>query len=179
MAKMHTKDSLYHFLQENNINYQAFDHPPVHTCSDANNLPFAMDGLSTKHLFLKEEKGDRYFLLITTSEKRINLKGLAEILRVKRLSFGSPEKLEAFLGVKPGAVTILATINDTGRLVLPLIDPDVLAAGLLQCHPLVNTSTVVIAADELKRFYEVIGRELTEVKVPSTTPFPNSELNAT
>jgi len=37
----------------------------------------------------------------------------------------------------------------------------------MQCHPLVNTSTLVIARDDIKRFLDITGHEVCIMDVPS------------
>ncbi len=48
---------------------------------------------------LRDPKSERLFLVVTPEESRVDLKGLAAALGVKRLSFGSPERLESVLGL--------------------------------------------------------------------------------
>lgn len=76
---------------------------------------------------------------------------MAEILEVSKLSFASSGDLNKFLGVDPGAVTLLGVANDKSNLVQVVVD-DKLWGRSLQCHPLVNTATLVINSDGIERF---------------------------
>ena len=79
----------------------------------------------------------------------------------------SRERLQAHLGVEPGAVTLLALINDCEGAVEVVIDRAVWAASALQCHPLVNTATLVIARADVERFLAKTGQVWRVMDVPS------------
>jgi Ala-tRNA(Pro) deacylase len=57
--------------------------------------------------------------------------------------------MERFLGVSPGAVTVLGLMNDKEKNVRLLIDEDILNAELVGCHPCVNTSSLAITVSDL------------------------------
>ncbi|WP_421849335.1 YbaK/EbsC family protein [Marinomonas sp.] len=95
------------------------------------------------------EKVKRHFLVVVSDEKQINLNFLSECLDVKRLSFASPQRLEKYLDTAPGSVSILGVVNDPEGLVEVIIDQDVWQSETLQCHPLVNTSTLVMKLSDL------------------------------
>jgi Ala-tRNA(Pro) deacylase len=63
------------------------------------------------------------------------------------------------LGVAPGSVTAFAAINDAAGRVTVVIDRGLLAEGRINCHPLVNTATTTIAADDLLAFLRATGHE--------------------
>jgi len=44
-------------------------------------------------------------------EKQVDLKELARTLGVGKLGIASPERLRRYLGVEPGAVTLLGVVN--------------------------------------------------------------------
>src|SRR3546814_7277621 len=80
--------------------------------------------------------------LVTCLEDRaVDLKALGERLDAGRFSFGSAERLMTHLGVRPGAVTPFAVINDKAGAVTMVLDSAVMAGGPVNCHPLVNTMT--------------------------------------
>ena len=105
------------FLDQNQIPYQRFSHPPVFTCEEARQVAPDLPGADTKNLFLRDGKGKRHFLVTVPDHKSVNLKALSAALEVKNLTFASPERLLRFLGVTPGAVTLLGVFNDSERAV--------------------------------------------------------------
>lgn len=156
---------IYKFLDENDIKYKKFEHEAVFTCDDVMNLDEEIPGVGTKNLFLRDKNGGRHFLVSVGHEKSVDISGLQEVIGSTKLSFGSAERLEKHLGVTPGAVTLLALINDPGHQVEVIIDKDIWGKSL-QCHPLVNTATLVIEPEDFERFFELTGHNPTITKVP-------------
>jgi len=159
-------NDLFTFLARNAIVYQRHDHPPVYTVEEAGRLVPNLPAAKTKNLFLRDQKGRRHFLVCVEAAKRIDLKALAGILDVKRLSFGSARRLEAYLGVTPGAVSVFGVIHDTGQGVEIIFDRPLWQQPAFQFHPLVNTSTLCISREELNRFVDLTGHKITVVDLP-------------
>jgi len=160
---------IYRFLTEHNIHYERHDHPAVFTCEEAERLVPPLAATRTKNLFLRDRKGRRHFLVVVGYEKAVDLKGLTSLLGVKKLGFASPARLERYLGVEPGAVSILGLANDIEQEVEVIIDESLWHAEALRCHPLVNTSTLVISQDDIRRFLEITGHLVRVLDVPTRT----------
>ena len=156
----------FKFLDSHDIAYVRHDHPAVYTVEEADRLVPELPGAKTKNLFLRDDKGKRHFLVLVPSDKRVNLKALKAVLGVKRISFGSPERLKKHLGIEPGAVSLLAVFNDNDHKVEVFMDRDLWAAETFLFHPLVNTSTLVINKAAIERFLEATGHELNVVDIP-------------
>lgn len=152
-------------LTAQSIAYEYHAHAAAFTCDDVSGLGLDVDGVETKNLFLTD-RGDLFFLLVTTHEKRVDLKEFARAQSLPKLSFGSPEKLMEFLGVEPGSVTILGVLNDSGNRVTLFVDEDIWRHDRIRCHPLINTATIVLARDDLARFLEDARHVPKIVKVP-------------
>ena len=90
-------------------------------------------------------------------DKAIDLKKLAGQIGAARLSFGSVDRLAEFLGVKPGAVTAFALINDPECKVNVVLDGAMLAHARVNFHPLDNTMTTTISSQDLLRFVAACG----------------------
>ena len=156
----------FEFLDTHDIAYVRHDHPAVYTVEEADRLVPDLPGAKTKNLFLRDDKGKRHFLVLVPSDKRVNLKALKNVLGVKRISFGSPERLKKHLGIEPGAVSLLAVYNDDKQAVEVFMDRDLWAADTFLFHPLVNTSTLVVKKKDIERFLEATGHELNVVDIP-------------
>lgn len=114
--------AIYSLLDQLAIPYQRVDHPPVFTCEEASKLLPDLPAAKTKNLFLRDPKSERLFLVVSPEDHRVDLKALAVMLGVKRLSFGSPERLDAVLGLTPGSVTLLAMVRDREKAVELVVD---------------------------------------------------------
>ena len=157
----------YQFLKDNQIEYERHDHPPVYTVADVERLVPPLPAVKTKNLFLRDKKGRRHFLVAVPAQKRVDIKGLGAAIGSGHLSFGSPDRLKTYLGVEPGSVTVLATINDQKNAVELYFDRVLWEEERFQFHPLVNTSTLLISREDLRRFFELTGHEVRLVDVPS------------
>ena len=146
------KKDIYHFLAENTIKYERYDHPAVYTFEQANRLVPDLEAVRTKNVFVRDKKGRSHFMIMVGDGRRIDLQALSDKLNVRRLSLGSPERLQALLGVDPGAVSPLALINDGDNKVDLLFDKALAEECFFQCHPMVNTSTLRLEKDELLSF---------------------------
>ena len=159
--------TIYEFLEANGIPYERHDHPPVFTCDDVNRLIPDLPGSKTKNLFICDSKGKHHFLVSVPDEKSVDLKSLGLALGVKRLRFASANRLEKHLKLEPGAVTILGVLNDTAGKVKVVVDQALWDADALQCHPLVNTATLVISLESLRTFLTCTGHSATVMDVPA------------
>jgi Ala-tRNA(Pro) deacylase len=144
-------------LAELGIPYERFDHTPVFTCDEAYAALPHNAAVQTKNIFLRDKRGRRHLLLVTTCEKAVDIKKFAGQADADHLSFASPERLMKYLGVEPGSVTVLGLINDTEKAVELYVDRDVWDTPQWRCHPLVNSATLVLARTDLERFFAHTG----------------------
>ncbi len=158
---------IYQFFAEHDIEYERHDHPPVFTCEEADRLVPDSPGAKTKNLFLRDKKGRRHLLVVVGYEKTVDLKALSSLVCINNLSFASPKRLKKYLCVEPGAVTVLGVINDLNKEVEVIIDKDLWNSNAFRCHPLVNTSTLAISKENLKRIFDITEHEIRIVDVPS------------
>ena len=157
---------IYRFLDENQIAYERYDHPPVFTCEEAERLVPPLPAVPTKNLFLRDRTGGRHFLVAVGYQKGVDLKALSAMLGARKLSLASRERLDRLLGVEPGCVTLLGIVNDEGRGVEVIIDQDLWRADALACHPLVNTSTLVISRQDIERMLRITRHAFRILNVP-------------
>lgn len=159
-------NDFYRFLVKNHIEYERHDHPPVYTVEEARRLVPPLSAAKTKNLFLRDKKGKRHFLVVVPAEKRVDIKALPQAVGSDRLSFGSANRLKKYLGVEPGSVTLFAIFNDPRHAVELIVDENLWEAEAFQFHPLVNTSTLVISRENLRRFIAKTGHGVSILKVP-------------
>ena len=169
---MQTADDLCQFLNLNQIAFQRCDHPAVFTCAEAEALVPPLPGAKSKNLFLCDDKGKRHFLVVVPAEKQVNLKALSHALEIKKLRFASPKRLDRHLGLTPGAVTLLAVVNDPEHVVTVVVDAAIWAADALLCHPLVNTSTLSLTLGGIEQLLAVTGHTPTVIDVPARAATP-------
>ena len=145
-------------LNELNIPYERFEHPPLFTVTEAKEHQDQMHGMHVKNLFLRDKK-KRNFLLVAEQDTEINIKTLYTKIESDRLSFGSPDRLWQFLGVRPGAVSPLALINDRSSDVTLVFEDKLQADHSIYFHPLVNDVTLGVKLTQLASFFVFTGHE--------------------
>ena len=151
-------------FEEFKIKYRKYEHPPLFTVIDAKKYQKKMVGMHVKNLFLRDKK-KRNFLLVTEQDAEINLKTLHNKIKSDRLSFGSPDRLWQYLGVRPGAVSPLALINDVGKSVTLLLQDILRTEQQIHFHPLVNDLTIGVDLGDLDAFFKFTGHETRFIKL--------------
>ena len=151
-----TKADLFNRLRELDISVTTFEHRPVFTVDQSLSIRGDIDGGHCKNLFLKD-KSKKLWLLITLEDVMVDLKKLRHLIGSRHLSFCRETILDEVLGVKAGAVTPFALINDHERRVNVVLDSNILEHELLNFHPLENTSTTTIRSADLVHFINGCG----------------------
>lgn len=154
-----SEDDLYAFLETLGVRWTRHGHPPLFTVEESQALRGELPGGHCKNMFLKERKGG-YWLAVCLEDRAIRIKHLEKAAGAKRLSFGDEAALWDLLGVRPGAVTPYALINDReARAVRLILDRQMLEHEILNFHPLHNEATIAISTGDLMRFFAATGHE--------------------
>jgi Ala-tRNA(Pro) deacylase len=139
-------------LDQLGISYERYTHPPVFTSEEAAEHWAAISATRVKNLFLRNKKGDRHYLVILEVGKQADLRHLVKVIGGDRLSFGSPERLMASLGLTPGSVSPFGLLNDRRKAVRVIVDEDLRRAERLIFHPNINTASLTISRPDFERF---------------------------
>lgn len=142
---------VYDLLERLGIDFWRVDHDAAHTmedCAQADQL-LGEDTAICKNLFLRNSKGDQYFLLMLPGEKKFRAKDVAHQIGSTRLSFADEEKMEEYLDILPGSVSVMGLMNDHDDHVELLIDEDVLRLPYVGCHPCMSTTSMRLATKDL------------------------------
>ncbi|MBD1580764.1 prolyl-tRNA synthetase associated domain-containing protein [Pseudoalteromonas sp. S16_S37] len=153
-------------LQQLDIKALQYEHPPLHTCDEADKLQLEREGTRIKNLFLRDNYGRRHLLLLLRAQLKVDLKALSSQQGVSRLGFASDARLEKYLHIKPGCVSALALINDTEQQVELWIDRGLWSAEQWQCHPLNNTKTWVLTKPQLQKFWQYTNHTPHVIDIP-------------
>ncbi len=160
MTESERERKLLDRLESLGIVYTRIEHPAVYTVEQARSHWNDLAGAHCKNLFLRNKKGNHHYLVILEDSKSADLKALTRLLGEDRLSFASPQRLERFLGLEPGAVSPFGLINDSGKEVRVLIDQDLKGASIIYFHPNVNTATVGLSFADFERFLQHCGQDI-------------------
>ncbi|MBO5221644.1 MAG: prolyl-tRNA synthetase associated domain-containing protein [Clostridia bacterium] len=156
----------YDLLDTLKIPYQRIDHEPAMTMEVCAEIDKVLDATICKNLFLCNRQKTDFYLLMMPGDKPFKTKDLSAQIGSSRLSFASPEDMEKYLDITPGAVSVMGLMNDREGTVRLLIDEDILKGTLVGCHPCVNTSSIRIPTEDLiKIFLPAVKHTYTTVKL--------------
>jgi len=161
-------------LDELEISYDRYHHTPVNTCEEADAAVPNVDAVQTKNLFLRDKRGRRHLLLVTSCAKAVDLKAFCGQAGADHISFASAERLAKYLGVRPGSVTVLGLFVDTEHAVELYVDKDVWETARWRCHPMVNTETVVLTRESIEVLLARTGHRPTVLSLTSRSVSGNS-----
>lgn len=157
---------VYELLDLLGISYQRTDHGPADTMEACHDIDAILDCLVCKNLFLCNRQQTKFYLLMMPGDKPFKTKELSGQIQSARLSFASPEKMEEYLDIHPGAVSVMGLMNDHDNQVQLLMDEDVVKEEYLGCHPCVNTSSLKMKVqDVLTKFLPAVHHEPVFVKL--------------
>lgn len=154
-----TPSELLRLLDDLGIAYASYEHAPVFTCEQAYAALPNEPAVQTKNLFVRDKRGRRHLLLVTSCEKAVDVKAFADQAGADHLSFASAERLMKYLGVEPGSVTVFGLANDREGAVELYVDEDVWNTAQWRCHPLTNKGTLVVSRSDLERFFAKTGHK--------------------
>ncbi len=154
------EQKVYDCLKELNIEYVRHEHPPVYTVEEANQYWQGIEGAHAKNLFLRNNKGNRHYLVVLEESKSADLKGLSEKLGAGKLSFASERRLMEHLGLETGAVSPFGLINDQNKAVTAVVDRDLSKVDKVNFHPNVNTATITVSYSDFDKFLKHCGNEV-------------------
>ena len=156
---------VYERLTAMGIAYERHEHPPVATVEEAERHWAGLDAVHCKNLFLRNQKGNRHYLVIVEHSKRADLRTVANQIGDGKLSFASPERLMTHLGVMPGSVSPFGLINDREHHVRVFLDRMLRSAHRISFHPNINTITLTLAFQDFERFLASSGNTIKYVDV--------------
>ena len=159
------RDIVFDKLDGLGIRYSVIEHPPVYTIEEMDSLGI-FDGVNIcKNLFVRNDKGNKHYLIVIGKSKQANLKNISSQIGASRLSFASEERLSKYLGLKKGEVTPLGIINDPEHSVIIILDKDLDDGKPLGVHPNDNTATVILSFNDLVSYINFFGNRLDIVPI--------------
>lgn len=158
---------VYDFLDRLGIEYERTDHEPADTMEACNKIDAVLGTLICKNLFLCNRQKTDFYLLIMPGNKPFKTKDITAPLGCSRLSFASPEYMEKFLDITPGAVSVMGLMNDTENNVRLVVDRAVFDDETFGCHPCVNTSSLKFKTkDIVEKYLPAVHHEPTVIELP-------------
>lgn len=159
--------AVYRFLDQLALPFDRIDHGPVHTMEDCQAVDLVLGGVICKNLFLCNQQKTVFYLLMIREDKTFKTKDVSKQLGVSRLSFGTPEHMQALLHVSPGAVSPMGLLFSSARDMHLVLDSDVVAGEYLGCHPCVNTASIRLRMEDfMQKYLPATGHTPSFVQIP-------------
>lgn len=170
-GRMHREMAVYDLLDQLGIAYVSVDHEAANTMEACAAADQALGVAMCKNLFLCNRQQTMFYLLMIPGDKPFKTKDISKQIGSARLSFADAAHMEAYLGISPGAVSVMGLMNDHENHVQLLIDREVLDCAQLGCHPCVNTSSIRMSTSDLTDvFLPAVHHGYTAVDLPRYAP---------
>jgi Ala-tRNA(Pro) deacylase len=165
---MNQRKQVLEILDKLNIEHEIHEHPPVPTVEEA--LPYwnRIDATHCKNLFFRNHKGNKHYLVILRHDRQLNIRDLEQRLKQGKISFASPKRMEKYLGLSGGSVSVFGLINDIGNHVHLFLDEALKKAERISFHPNENTATLVISQSSFLAFLGWSGNSFEFIKLYDT-----------
>ena len=154
---MDRKQPVFDFLDARGIRYEWYEHPEAPTCEIALQYCRGDGARHCKNLFFRNHKGNRHYLVVFDCERELAIHDLEHRLHQGKLSFASEQRMDRYLGLRPGSVSPFGLINDAENHVHLFLDRTLRDYPSLSFHPNDNTATVVISQQMFGRYLEAVG----------------------
>ncbi|EFH67558.1 hypothetical protein ARALYDRAFT_891410 [Arabidopsis lyrata subsp. lyrata] len=147
-----SKDQLLDRLQELEIDYSKYEHPPVLTVEE-------------------QDKKHRYYIVSAMVDTKVDMKVLSQRLGLGKggIRMAPEEALGELLQVSLGCVTPFAVVNESSRDVSLLLDQKFKNQTRCIFHPLSNDVSVSLNTLGLDKFLKSIGRDPVYVDLEANT----------
>jgi Ala-tRNA(Pro) deacylase len=162
---MDKREKVIEILNQLHIDFELHEHPPVPSVEEA--LPYwnQIDATHCKNLFFRNHKGNRHYLVILRHDRLLNIRDLEQRLKQGKISFASPNRMEKYLGLTGGSVSVFGLINDSENHVHLFLDEALEKAERISFHPNENTSTLVISRSSFLAFLNWCGNSYEFIKL--------------
>ena len=160
---------VYDLLDSLHMEYWHTDHPDAqaYTMEACRDIDEVLGATVCKNLFLTNRQHTDFYLLMMPGDKPFKTKDLSKQIGSARLSFATPEFMEKYLNIKPGAVSVMGLMNDTENHIQLLIDKPVVESEFLGCHPCVSTSSLKMKTrDIIEKFLPAVHHEPMIIDLP-------------
>ncbi len=151
------RQRVFDYLDSHPIPYSWYEHPEAPTCEIALQYCAGDGAQHCKNLFFRNHKGNRHYLVCFDAHRTMAIHDLEQRLRQGKLSFASEQRMERWLGLRPGSVSPFGLINDTENHVHLFLDANMQQWEMFAFHPNDNRATVVLTRDAFFRYLHEVG----------------------
>lgn len=164
-AQLERRQKVLDKLNEWGIPYTMYEHPPLPTIELALEYWKNIDSTHCKNLFFRNHKGNKHYLVVFECHRQMAIHDIEKMLKQGKLSFASEQRMDKYLGLRPGSVSPFGLINDANKEVKLFLDINLKDAPLLSFHPNDNTASLVVKNEDFMRYLQNWGGEYEFLKL--------------
>lgn len=164
-AQLERRQKVLDKLNEWGIPYTMYEHPPLPTIELALEYWKNIDSTHCKNLFFRNHKGNKHYLVVFECHQQMAIHDIEKMLKQGKLSFASEQRMDKYLGLRPGSVSPFGLINDANKEVKLFLDINLKDAPLLSFHPNDNTASLVVRNEDFMRYLQLWGGEYEFLKL--------------
>jgi Ala-tRNA(Pro) deacylase len=165
MDERKNKEKVLKVLDDLDIEYEIFSHPPLPTIEVALEYWKDIDATHCKNLFFRNHKGKKHYLVILKHVQKLAIHELEKRLKQGKLSLASDKRLKKYLDVQPGSVTPFGLINDEENHVHIFLDENLKESDKISFHPNVNTFSLVLSYEDFEKYLNWTGNSFEYLKL--------------
>ncbi len=162
-------DAVCAWLDRAGIAYEIYFHEAAATIEEAKKHWHRDGSKHCKNLFFRNHKGDRHYLVSFDCDCDLKIHDLEHLLRQGKLSFASEQRMERYLGLRPGSVSPFGLINDADHHVHLFLDAALQKCDRLSFHPNDCRATIVISRAEFERYLHLVGNSYEYIDITTTS----------
>ena len=148
------------------ISFERVENDETLTMEDCLAIDERLDVHTAKTLFLCNRQKTNYYLFPTRGDKPFVTKDFGKALGISRVSFASAEDLEKYIGVLPGASTILGVLMESAKNVHLVIDREIAEAEFLCCPDGTRTGYIKLrTSDVLEKLIPFSGHSYEVIDI--------------
>lgn len=159
------QQQIYDRLNLLDIEFTYTEHPATPTIEDGRPYWGNLPGTHCKNLFFRNHKGNRHYLVIFQCDQTLAIHDLEHLLKQGKLSFASEQRMDKYLGLKPGSVSPLGLVNDLDHHVYVFLDENLKNYTHLSFHPGDNHASLNMKLEDFIRFMDHSGNGYEWIKL--------------
>jgi Ala-tRNA(Pro) deacylase len=145
---------VYKILNELDIPFDYYEHPPTPTIEEARIYWTDQEATYCKNLFFRNHKGNRHYLVILECSQALAIHDLEKRLKQGKISFASEQRMLKYLGLQPGSVSPFGLVNDHEHHVYAFLDANLEHSKKISFHPNDNRVSLVIKTEDFKKYMD-------------------------
>ena len=148
-GKNPTEDKTFALLEKLHIPYERVENDIVETMEECKEIDKALGTEIRKSIFLCNQKKTSFFLVVLPADKQLDTGALEKKIGVSKLSFAPENKMEEYLGCKPGSASVMGLLNDEDEYVQLIVDKEVAKEEWFGCNSGTNQTHLKIKTQDL------------------------------